>query len=104
MTSDTKPNLAHDSATEPLAKVRRRLGWVLGSALGVLMMSITSTVIVLESHSTSTLPTTSHVPVQGAYPAASINDPTDGRMRVLQSHMPSEPDTGKSISAVLRRT
>ena len=83
MTSYTVSNLAHGSATDPLGKVRRRLGWVLGSALGVLMMSITSTVIVLESHSTSTRPEISLVPVQGAYPARSISDPTDGQVGTL---------------------
>ena len=104
MTSDTISDLAHGSATDPLDKVRRRLGWVLGSALGVLMMSITSTVIVLESHSTSTLPGTSLVPVQGPYPTRSISDPSDGQVGTLQSRLQSEPDTGKSTNAVLRRT
>ena len=104
MTTDTKPNIAHGSATDPLRKVRCRLGWALGSALGVLMISITSTVVVLESRSSSTLPGTSPVPVQGAYPAGSISGPSDGQAGTLQSRVPSEPDTGKSISAVLRRT
>ena len=104
MTTDTKPNIAHDSSTHPLRKVRRRLGWALGSALGVLLMSITSTVVVLESRSSNTLPGTSRVPGQGAYPAGSISGPSDGQVGTLQSRVPSEPDTAKSTSAVLRRS
>ncbi len=104
MTTDTKQNLAHGSATDTLREVRRRLGWALGSALGVLMVSITATVISLESHSTSTLPGTSRVPVQGAYPPRPISDPSDGQVRALQSHVPSALYTGESISAIGRRT
>ncbi len=104
MTSDINTTLAHGSGTDPLSKVRRRHGWALGSALGVLMMSITATVIILESHSTRTLQGTSHAPAQNGYPARSISDPNDGQGRTLQSYVPSDPDTGKWIDTRWRRT
>ena len=78
MTIDTKPNLARRSTTYILGKVRRRLGWALGSAAGMLMMSITFTVIVLESNWDSSLPESSRVPIQGTFPAQSTSAPRDG--------------------------
>ena len=63
-----------------LSEMRRRLAWALGSAMGILFISIVAVVAIVESQSTSTLPATSGL-TQPEYPTRSFDDPGNDRGR-----------------------